>query len=103
MKRKVLALLGFGTGVFAGSVVFRRSFQGASAAGRVPGDQHGTRISTQPLSQLPGAEHGGLRADLQVTTPGLKSIDPGDDLVLVPADRVDLEMASPFVSSLTHE
>ena len=26
MKRKVLALLGFGTGVFAGSVVFRRSF-----------------------------------------------------------------------------
>jgi hypothetical protein len=26
MKRKVLALLGFGTGIVAGSVVFRRSF-----------------------------------------------------------------------------
>ena len=26
MKRKVLALLGFGTGIFAGSVLFRRSF-----------------------------------------------------------------------------
>jgi hypothetical protein len=26
MRRKVLTLLGFGTGVFAGSVLFRRSF-----------------------------------------------------------------------------
>ena len=26
MKRKVLGLLGFGTGVFAGSVLYRRSF-----------------------------------------------------------------------------
>ena len=26
MKRKVLALLGFGTGIVAGSVLFRRSF-----------------------------------------------------------------------------
>jgi hypothetical protein len=26
MKRKALALLGFGTGIFAGSVLFRRSF-----------------------------------------------------------------------------
>ena len=26
MKRKALALLGFGTGIFAGSVAFRRSF-----------------------------------------------------------------------------
>jgi hypothetical protein len=26
MKRRVLTLLGFGTGVFAGSVVFRRTF-----------------------------------------------------------------------------
>jgi hypothetical protein len=26
MKRKPLALLGFGTGIFAGSVVYRRSF-----------------------------------------------------------------------------
>ena len=26
MKRKVLAVLGFATGIFAGSVIFRRSF-----------------------------------------------------------------------------
>ena len=26
MKRKLLALLGFATGIFAGSVIFRRSF-----------------------------------------------------------------------------
>jgi hypothetical protein len=26
MRRRVLALLGFGTGIFAGSVLFRRSF-----------------------------------------------------------------------------
>jgi hypothetical protein len=39
---------------------------------------------------------GGLRLD--VAAPGLEAIDPGDDLVLVPAHVVGVERRRPFVA-----